>query len=392
MTIDIKTIRIVPAMMMFIFAVHIAISFNDVELNSASYLSLVLSLLSFVAAIVLTIRTGSMPRLLMLTLFFMCFVFTLSLANNLAWKDWFYITLNLSMLMLAFHYYKDDPKALIIGAVIGFSISIYAQLGQCVLHPELWMIETEKTNSGYLLGGNYNAIGCRDIAAILTGILALKISKWWWLNLIPLVASCLAILFMVKSMTSVTCVILLVVLCMFRNQKLLRLACYGLFVGVILFEVFVCFQGKGFENNDLARWFLIDVLGKDMTFTHRTDMWDSALRSIEETPIWGWGYPDEHWFFSHMSSFALGTHNFILGLLVYGGIIGLVLYCYIFYLGFRKLLAHKGYYANAIFASMAVLHVMMLMENYPIEFPLYFITLAYFYGHLEASTRKLQTV
>lgn len=388
MTIDLKKLTFLPATMMFVFATHIAISFNDVEMNLASYLSLGLTLLSFAFCLVLITRTGNVTRLLMFTLLFMLLILTLSLVNALDWKDWFYITLTVMLLMMLFQYYRDNPKALLLGALAGFSVSIYAQLGQCVLHPEMWLIEDDKTNAGYLLGGNYNAIGCRIIAALLTAILALRLSKWWWLNLVPLAAASLAILFMVQSMTSVTCVILLLILFLLPNLRLQRLACYGLFAIVILFEVFVCLQGKGFENNDIARWFIVEVLGKDITFTNRTGMWDSALRTVTETPLWGWGYPDEHWFFSYMSSFAYGTHNFILGMLVYGGILGLTLYCCIFYTGFRPLLAHRDYHSNAILIAMAVLHVMMLMENYPVEFPLYIITLAYFYDDIVRATDK----
>ena len=392
MKIDIKSMYVVPMMMMIIFAMHISISFNAIENFMASYLSLALTIFSFTLAIVLIVRSGNISRLFVFTSFFLFFVEAVSLATGVAWKEWLYTIVDVALLMFLFHYYEDNLRPLLIGATIGFSVSIYLQLTQCLLNPDMWLIVDEKTNIGYLLGGNYNSIGCRILVATLTGILALKVSKWWWLNLIPLIVSGLMILFMVQSMTSVTCIILLLLLCLLPSKRLQRFACFSILILVVLFEFFVCFQGKGFENNELARWFLVDILGKDVTFTQRTNMWDAALRVLADSPIWGYGNADEKWFFSNMSSQAMGTHNFILGILINGGIIGLGLYLYIFYIALRRLLVYKDFYANLIFISIVSLSIMMLMEYYPVQFPLYLFTLAYYYEQINNATSRAKII
>lgn len=388
MKIDIKSMYVVPMVMMIVFAIHTSISFNAIESSLASYLSLAITIMSFVLALTLIIRASNISRLSLFAAFFLFLVEAVSLAIGVEWKDWIYTIVDVALLMFLFHYYSGNLHPLLTGAVIGFSLCIYAQLFQCITNPDMWLIVDEKTNVGYLLGGNYNSIGCRVLVALLTGILSLKISKWWWINLVPLIASGVTILFMVQSMTSVTCILLMILLCLLPSRNLQRLACFSILVIVVLFEVFVCFQGKGFENNDLARWFLIDILGKDMTFTHRTNMWDAALRVIGESPIWGYGNVNEKWFFSNMSSQAIGSHNFILGIIINGGIIGLGLYLYIFYLALRKLIAYKDYYSNVIFIGIASLSIMMLMEYYPVQFPFYLFTLAYYYEQITEATTK----
>lgn len=388
MKIDIKSMYVVPMVMMIVFAIHTSISFNAIESSLASYLSLAITIMSFVLALTLIIRASNISRLSLFAAFFLFLVEAVSLAIGVEWKDWIYTIVDVALLMFLFHYYSGNLHPLLTGAVIGFSLCIYAQLFQCITNPDMWLIVDEKTNVGYLLGGNYNSIGCRVLVALLTGILSLKISKWWWINLVPLIASGVTILFMVQSMTSVTCILLMILLCLLPSRNLQRLACFSILVIVVLFEVFVCFQGKGFENNDLARWFLIDILGKDMTFTNRTNMWDAALRVIGESPIWGYGYVTEKWFFSNMSSQAIGSHNFILGIIINGGIIGLGLYLYIFYLALRKLIAYKDYYSNVIFIGIASLSIMMLMEYYPVQFPFYLFTLAYYYEQITEATTK----
>ena len=73
----------------------------------------------------------------------------------------------------------------------------------------MWLIDESKEGHGYILGGNYNQMGSRLIIALTAGMLSIKYSKWFWLNLIPLFACCFAILFMVKSMTSLSCLFLI---------------------------------------------------------------------------------------------------------------------------------------------------------------------------------------
>lgn len=392
MKIDTKSMYVLPMVMMIVFAMHTSISFNAIESYTASYLSLAMTLMSFVVALTLIIRAGNISRLSLFAAFFLFLVETVSLATDVAWKDWLYTIVDVSLLMFMFHFYRDNLHPLLTGLVIGFSICIYAQMFQCITNPDMWLIIGEKTNVGYLLGGNYNSIGCRVLVALTTGILSLKMSKWWWINLVPLIVSGVAILFMVQSMTSVTCILLLILLCMLPNKNFQRLACFSMLAIAVLFEVFVCFQGKGFENNDLARWFLIDVLGKDMTFTRRTNMWDAALRVIGESPIWGYGNVDEKWFISNMSSQAVGSHNFILGVLINGGIIGLGIYIYIFFIALRKLIAYNDFFSSVIFIGIASLSIMMLMEYYPVQFPFYLFTLAYYYEQIAKATTKKELV
>lgn len=318
----------------------------------------------------------------------MVLIETVSLSTGVAWKDWIYHICDIMLLLFLFHYYRDTPQKIIIGATIGFSLCVYVQLLQCVTHPEMWMFDNEKEAQGYLLGGNYNCIGCRLLCALITNIIALKISKWWWINLVFLTLTCITIPAMVHSMTSLTCIIFFLLLCLIPNKKLQRFSIYATIVGTILFEIFVCCQGKGFENNELARWFLVDVLGKDLTFTNRTTLWDAALRAIAESPIYGYGNVNEEWFVSNMSSAAIGPHNFIFGLLLNGGIIALGIYVWLVIKVIIKLTTCKDRGSNALLASIATLFVMMLMEFYPILFPLYLLTLSYYYNDIHRATNK----
>jgi O-antigen ligase len=386
--IDLKKLSVIPALMMFVFAAYISISFNAIEMRSASYLLLGMMLLTFLGTCYLLIRERTIPLMGAIFFTFIVMVGLMSVITDMEWKEWTYSSVSVLMLLTLFHYYRDDIRPLIIGAAIGFSIAVYMQLYQCVTHPELWLVSDSKLNSGYVLGDNYNGIGCRVICAFVANALCLKITKWWWMNIIPLVVSSFAILFMVQSMTALSSMFILVLLCLIPHTLLQRLSAFGVFIASVLFEVLVCFQGKGIENNDTARWFIIEVLGKDVTFSLRTEKWDAAFRLFTESPIWGYGYPTDKWYYAYLSSHAMGPHNFLLGLMLFGGVIGVGLFFWAVYLAYKRLLSYHDVFSNVVLATSAVFCLMMLMECYSIQYPIMIVVLAYYYGEFEKVTRK----
>lgn len=386
--IDLKKLSAIPALMMFVFAAYISISFNAIEMRSASYLLLAMMLLTFLGTCYLLVREHTIPLMAVIFFTFILMVELMSVITDLAWKEWIYSAVSVLMILTLFHYYRDDIRPLILGAAVGFSLAVYMQLYQCVTNPELWLVADAKNTSGYVLGDNYNGIGCRIICAFVANVLCLKITKWWWVNIIPFVASSFAILFMVQSMTSLASMFLLVVLCLIPHVLFQRLCAFVVFIASILFEVFICFQGKGIENNDLARWFIVEVLGKDVTFSLRTEKWDAAFRLFTESPIWGYGFPTGQWYYANLSSQAMGPHNFLLGLMLFGGVIGVGLFFWAVYLAYKRLLSCQDRFSNIILATSAVFCVMMLMECYAIQYPILIVVLAYYYLEFENATRK----
>lgn len=387
--IDLKKISVLPALMMFIFAAYVSISFNAIEMRMASYMLLGMMLLTFLGTSYLLVRERTIPLMSAILFTLVVQVALMSVISDIAWKEWVYGSVSVLMILTLFHYYRDNLTPLIIGASIGFSIAVYMQLYQCVTQPELWLGGNEKYNDGYILGDNYNGIGCRIVCAYVVNCLSIKISKWWWLNLIPLIVSSFAILVMVQSMTALSSMLLLIVLCLIPQTFIQRIGIFVTFVFTLLFEIFVCFQGKGIENNDTARWFIIEVLGKDVTFTFRTEKWEAAFRLFTESPIWGYGFPTDKWYYANLSSHAAGTHNFLLGLMLFGGIIGVGLFCWAVYLAYSRLLRYKDRFSNVILATSAVLCVMMLMECYPIQYPVFLMVLAYYYEDIHKAIDRM---
>ena len=180
-------------------------------------------------------------------------------------------------------------------------------------------------------------------------------------------------------MTSLSMIVVFLVCCLLPTSKLRLSAIGGLFLVFLLFQIFVVFNGRGLENNELAVYIVEDVLKKDLTFTYRTHMWESALKIIEESPIAGWGFADTDWFKVNMSSFAIGPHNFILAILINGGVILLSIYiiiCGKVLMSVRPYLKEKN--MQLLLLSVACFWIMSLFEMYPYFFMLYALALLYY--------------
>lgn len=377
--INLRQSRQIPFVAMSLLMAKLAVSFMAMEMFTAMYVTQVGMMLTFLIALVLVIRDKTLHTFDILVFAYLLILEGISIISGTAWVSWLSTCLTISAFLFLFNFYRDKYHILMFGILFVLSFAIYCQLFQCILNPEKWVMEGDRELVGYVLGGNYNQIGIRIIMALTIAIWSAQYGKWFKVNLFFLIISSFAILFMVQSMTSLSCMILFLVFCLIKNQRLLSVGIGALFVGSFLFEVIVCFSGTSLQNNELASWFIKDVLGKDMTFTGRTYMWDTALQVISESPVWGYGFVDKEWYLSNMTSLAIGAHNFILNTLIYGGIIILVFYTAIIFKSIWHLIIFHDIGSKRLILSFAIINIMMLFEVYDPSLILLILTIMYYY-------------
>ncbi len=379
--IDLKEMTLVPFAMIFVVVGNTSIAFDSLGASYLSYVFLGLSILSFLFMAVLTLRKQTMTRYAFLYVLYLCFLIAISLVQATDFKNAVYTALSIWFCLLILRYFRNRPKMVMYAFSITFSIFVYANFYDIATHPDKWLITAEKEATGYLLGNNYNQMGSRLIVGFIANSICMKYGRAWIINHVLLAIASIASLAMVGSMTSLAMISVYVVYCLVPSTNLRSIGLYGLFATFVFFQVFVVFSGNGLENNEMARYIIEDILHKDITFTHRTFMWDSALHSIAKSPIWGWGYVDGDWYISHMSSFALGPHNFILSILINGGILLLGLYIAICRASYLPMHAYrKTYNGQIVLFGTVTLWFMSLMEMYPLILmflPLMFI---HYYG------------
>jgi O-antigen ligase len=151
-----------------------------------------------------------------------------------------------------------------------------------------------------------------------------------WLRFTVL-ASAAVLIIGSQSATGLSCVIVLAFAGWWFNSYLkqdLRLS--GSYVALSFFgaiAVAICIAV-------LLPW-LVELYGKDLTFTNRTDIWSASITAIEKNPIIGYGW-NGAWIeldveptvtLNRDIGFVAGhAHNSVLEMLLEGGIIGLALY------------------------------------------------------------------
>lgn len=375
---DFRKLTLLPFVMIVAVVVNESIYINALEMNVLSYAFQGLVLLSFALMSLFYFRQGTTSWFVFVVIVLHVLLLSFTILNGTEVKKAAYLGCSIIFLAMVCDYYKARFEMLVVSFAIAFSVCVYLNLLYLMAHPELWIVDDLKSNQGYLLGSNYNGMGCRLLCAVCTSFFCLKYSKWWWLNAIPVTLISIVTLALVRSMTSLTGILLFVVCSLFHSQKLLKMAIVSMMSFFLLFQVLVCFQGRGLEHNELAVYFIEEVLGKDITFTHRTYLWDAASRIVAESPIYGYGLVTRDWFNSHMSSIAMGPHNYIWAVLIQGGVTLLALFTYFCYMSFSRLMGTTDRYVLLFYAAAAVLFIMMTMEAFPSAFIFILLILAFF--------------
>lgn len=107
-----------------------------------------------------------------------------------------------------------------------------------------------------------------------------------------------------------------------NQNKLLNI---GLIITIVLNIVFVLLQT--YSNNRIVKYIVVDLLGKDLTFTGRTGIWKSSFELFKQSWMYGWGFINGD-NFATITGAAAGTqpHNLFLSVMVYTGCIGLLIF------------------------------------------------------------------
>ena len=90
----------------------------------------------------------------------------------------------------------------------------------------------------------------------------------------------------------------------------------GLFLGIMAFQI-----------QDIFSFLIVGVLGKDLNFTHRTGIWNTAIQLIGEKLLFGYGYLGDSDYAS-LFNFTVATHphNYLLYISMTGGALLIVVW------------------------------------------------------------------
>lgn len=180
----------------------------------------------------------------------------------------------------------------------------------------------------YLLATNYNQLGGFFVPAICLCYLSDYCFRKKFIKTFLCTICSLIIVVYCGSATSSIGLILLSIYLLLNSSifKFVRLFPKAIFVlSVCLFLTFVVPIYVLFDM-DIARSFL-DYIGKDISFSGRTKIWEYSCVNIMNSLFIGYGYYDRDWALSSLH--GVMPHNIVLQIFIHGGAIAFIYICYV---------------------------------------------------------------
>ena len=207
-----------------------------------------------------------------------------------------------------------------------FEIFIYINFITMIFYP-LGMYSTGTINTGiayqnWFLGFK-NILVCYFLPAYIISYLYMNITgnktRTVFLTIVIFISTLIS-----GSTTTLVGIIILLLFSVFsflqKQYKIFNFKNYFITIIILFISIVIC----RFQN--LFKFLIVDILNKDLTFTHRTELWDITLKAIANKPLIGHGW--ESTYLRHLmynSSTIITAHNQILEYMYFGGIIAIIL-------------------------------------------------------------------
>ncbi|MGN0674740.1 MAG: O-antigen ligase family protein [Oscillospiraceae bacterium] len=166
---------------------------------------------------------------------------------------------------------------------------------------------------------------------------------------------------------SATCVVgAVILLCypvFFYNKKAAKILDIKIIMITIIFLFFFIVV---FRLQNYAAYIIEDILGKDLTLTGRTRIWDYAMEMIKDSIIFGYGNSfNNGWILSYVSYRWQHSHNLFLEILLLGGIFSMLFFVYMTNVNISKIKYHQNINRRALFyICIFSLGIISLTETY----------------------------
>ena len=316
--------KIFHSIVIAVVIVHIAICSEFFGGTSLwSYLTYLCALFFVVVGLQYIQKGGRLNALERLSIFYFIFLFLLTILYGNASTNLVPLigrSMEIAILLMIVKMHKNDLTFVMMTGTIVFSVCVYCNLFVLVQNP-LGLVGDDG-EAYYLLGTNYNQIGPKVIIAFLFSVLLSSRYRIAFANTLAVAVVGMITLIIVNSMTSAVSMGLLLIIWLIAWNKMMNgLMFWGLLAFVVLFQIFIVFFGAALSA-DASNDFLA-FIGKEATFTGRTDLWAYSAGYFWDSPLWGHGYIDtvDYGNSDYFYGIRKLSHNYIYNILHKGGLI-----------------------------------------------------------------------
>lgn len=348
--------------------VLIVLSFVEFDCLNMIGLGSLMSLLrvaaAFFAIALFVIRKAKIDSYLLVWLALPSWIVVASLLAEADTTAAFSSLVRIATIALFFYVYRDRFDAVIRTLYVVLGILVLANFITIVAFPD-GMYVTGTTNLAYenwLLGFKNKHIVFYLPLLLITLLLyerdGLSVDK------VVLAAVIIASSLLTDSSTNLVCMAVMVVLGVipyFRRRYHVLNASVYMVISLALFMLVVVLRFQ-----EAFSFLIVDLLGKDLSLTNRTVLWDIALVQISERPIFGWGVQSINYLHLLYGSYSVvSPHNQILEYAFQGGIIAVAIFLLI-NLRIVRLLGKttSDSYTQIAASAFLAVHVALLTEVY----------------------------
>lgn len=249
--------------------------------------------------------------------------------------------------IILFEIFLKIDKKILLGSRLIFEICTYINLISIILFPN-GLYSTLNYSSNWFLG--FNNI---HIRTTLPGLLLSYMYTYTYngkidfrsilLNISIILSSVL-----VGSTTSILGIVLFNLFFILMKLDIFSINCYFviIFIGIMNLLLFV--QSK----LNIISFFVVNILHKDITFTGRNVIWANAINSLNKHIIIGRGFLTDNDFVNLLfNKLATHPHNFLLYILMMGGLVLMFIFIWILYLSLYKLKENEKFDCSKVLLS-----------------------------------------
>ena len=262
------------------------------------------------------------------------------------------------------YYLKRDPVKLIKALVNIFTVMLLVNICLYIVYPR-----------GLYHGKVLHFLGIRtrfsDYAIPLMALIFIekymcKVKMSRFIIVLTVIALNILLPFIATAVVGV--IIFLIGLILFKDR--IKINNKFLVTAFIIINILVV----GFRVHTIFRGVIEDALGKSMSLSGRTDIWDKSFEIIQDKFLFGYGYNNDGCFVI-INNLARQAHNQLLQCLYDGGIVSTIIFIYLLYYVAKKLDQYKGNKIyTAITSILLTYYIIMLSEIYA-YYPQFFVML-----------------
>lgn len=272
--------------------------------------------------------------------------------------------LNFLMIILFFNINIKKYKEKFLKAMSTYFIFINViNLITIIKYPEGMYINSANAWANWFLGYK-NGFILYLIPAIMSSYLYDKITKNK-ITIRTIIAIIISIitLFLVDSSTST--VGFFILLCFFifskkiKNIKMINLKNCIIIYLILFFAIII------FRVQEIFSYLIVDILDRNLDFTNRTYIWDTAIKYIKDGFLIGYGYESSTLRtikFSYLQ--AITCHNQLLDILYQGGIIGLTFISLMLIALNKKIKKYNNKEIKVVIIGCLLSYFMMMLTEY----------------------------